>query len=206
MKMLKNNRAWADFFISRIGLILFASILLLAALRVPQIFEEREAKNYLDSIASSLASKIEAVDTTTIPGYKYYYQFNEKDRQVLIELSTEYVGAKTKLDDREMFHAEAIVAHVYPPNSFWNNSAELRGYLSERISGTRRNGEAISPLDSSDRANVSMMFSSIQRELAKKPYQPDRKKPLIIEKIIIYYSLGPKEGLEEEDYVLAYQG
>jgi hypothetical protein len=206
MKMLKNDHAWADFFTSRIGLILFASILLLAALRVPQIFEEREAKNYLDSIASGLASKIEAVDTTTIPGYKYYYQFNEKDKEVLIELSTEYVGVKTKLDDREIFHAEAIVAHVYPPNSLWNNSAELRGYLSEKISGTKRNGEITSPLDSSDRGNVSKMFSLIRQELAKKPFLLDRKKPLIIEKIIIYYSLGTKEGLEEEDYVLAYQG
>ena len=71
--------AWADFFITRIGLILFAAILLLAAFKIYPMFQERESRLNLDAIASDISSKIEAVDSITIPGYKYNYVFEEEE-------------------------------------------------------------------------------------------------------------------------------
>ncbi|MDL5503098.1 MAG: hypothetical protein QSU88_07770, partial [Candidatus Methanoperedens sp.] len=77
---LRNDRAWADFFTTRIGLILFAAILLLAAFKIYPMFQERESRLNLDTVASDITSKIEAIDSITIPGYKYNYVFEENKR------------------------------------------------------------------------------------------------------------------------------
>lgn len=149
--IIKDDRGWADFFITRIGLILFAAVLLLAAFKVYPVFQEQETKAYLDAIASDIASKIEAVDSTTIPRYRYVYVFDGINENVKIEISTEYVVTRGNLSkgERELFHAEPIVIHVYPPNSNWSNASGLREYLSSEI-GNGSNG------DISSRLNFSM--------------------------------------------------
>ncbi len=206
-EFIKNESGWADFFITRIGLILFAAVLLLAAFKVYPMFQEQEAAANLDTIASEIASKIEAVDTTTIPEYKYIYVFNEKSKNIKIEMSTEYVVSrgnfsKDKWGERELVHAEPVVTHLYPPNSKWNNASGLREYLSKEI-GNGKNGASLSPLKSIDKEKVDDMFNYIRSEIARTPFIPDSNRPLIVEKVIIYYT--NQTEILERDYVLVYQ-
>ncbi|HMB45426.1 MAG TPA: hypothetical protein VKL21_06360, partial [Candidatus Methanoperedens sp.] len=124
----QNESGWADFFMTRIGLIMFAAILLLTAFEIYPMFQERESRLYLDIVASDIASKIEAVDSMTIPGYKYNYAFEENNRDIKIEISTEYVIAHTNLGsslwgERELIHPEPVITHVFPPNSNWSNTS-----------------------------------------------------------------------------------
>ncbi|MFZ3166272.1 MAG: hypothetical protein WA130_01565 [Candidatus Methanoperedens sp.] len=190
---IRNDRAWADFFITRIGLILFAAILLLAAFKIYPMFQERESRLNLDTVASDITSKIEAVDSITIPGYKYNYVFEENNRDVRIEISTEYITVHSNLSspiwgDRELIHAEPVITHVYPPNNNWSNTSGFRKYISDTIGGGK-NGDASSPLDLEvEKQNVDAIFESTQKELAMSPFIPDHNKPLFIEKVIIYYN------------------
>ncbi|HEX7628039.1 MAG TPA: hypothetical protein VF354_03860 [Candidatus Methanoperedens sp.] len=205
----RNDKAWADFFITRIGLILFASILLLAAFKIYPMFQERESRLDLDAIASDISSKIEAVDSITIPGYKYNYVFEENsrnNRDVRIEISTEYVTVYGNLSssiwgDRELMHAEPVITHVYPPNSNWSNTSGFRKYIRDTI-GEGKNGDSSSPLED-DKQKVDAIFESTRKERAASPFVPDRNKPLFIEKVIIYHK--NQTEIQERDYVFVYQ-
>ncbi len=181
------------------GLILFASLLLLSAFKVYPLFQEQETVAYLDAVTSDIASTIEAVDTTTIPELKHIYSFDGKNRNIRIEISTEFVVAR----EEERIHAEPLVTHVYAPNSNWSNTSGLREYLSNKI-GNGRNGDLASPLDFSlDNGKVEAMFGGIRSELARTPFIPDPNKPLIIEKVMIRYV--NQTGSVVRDYVLVYQ-
>ncbi|VVB51825.1 Uncharacterised protein [uncultured archaeon] len=205
---IRNDRAWADFFITRIGLILFAAILLLAAFKIYPMFQERESRLDLDTVASDITSKIEAIDSITIPGYKYNYVFEENNRDARIEISTEYVTVHSNLSspiwgDRELTHAEPVITHVYPPNSNWSNTSGFRKYVSDTIGGGK-NGDVSSPLDLKvEKQKVDAIFESTRKELAMSPFVPDLNKPLFIEKIIIYYK--NQTEIQKRDYVFVYQ-
>ncbi len=201
-----DERAWADFFITGVGLMLFAAVLLLCAFKVYPIFNEQQAKAGLDAAASDIASKIEAVDSVTVPGYSYFHSFDEKDKNVRMGISTEYVTAETNMStqwgERGLVHAEPMVARVYPPNSNWSNTSGLRKKLSDLCAG--KNGDAMSPLDfSRDKNAVEGMFSHIESELAHNPFVPDMNRSLIIEKVLIHYTDGNRSV--KRDYVLVYQ-
>lgn len=201
-----DERAWADFFITRIGVILFAAVLLLSAFKIYPMFNEQQARAGMDAAASDIASRIEAVDVVTVPGYKYFYVFDEKDKNKRIEISTEYVVARYNLStpwgERELVHAEPLVARVYPPNSNWSNTSGLRKKLSDL--GAGRNGDAVSPLDfSRDKEKVDGMFNNIEVELARTPFVPDMNRSLLIEKVMIHYRDGNRSV--ERDYVIIYQ-
>lgn len=203
-----NESGWADFFITRLGLILFASILLIAASGIYPIFKERESRLYLGTIASDVVSKIEAVDSMTIPEYKYNYVFDENIGIITIEISTEYVIAHANVStslwgEREIIHAEPLITHVYPPNSKWNNTSGFRKYLSD-VMDHGKNGDISSPLDlETDKRKVEMIFGSITKELAKSPFKPDLNEPMFIEKVMIYYK--NQSEIKQRDYVFIYQ-
>jgi hypothetical protein len=204
----KNENAWADFFITRIGLILFAAILLLAAFRIYPMYQEREIKSDMDVLASDMTSKIEAVDRVTISGYKYNYLCEKNSRNSMIEVSTEYVITHRNLSsfifgERELAHAEPVMAHVYPPNSNWNNVYGFRKYVSDMIGGGK-NGDASSPLEfPADKGKIDTIFGSISKELALTPFIPEMNETIFIEKVIIYYKNDAE--ILERDYVFLYQ-
>jgi hypothetical protein len=201
-----DERAWADFFITRIGVILFAAVLLLSAFKIYPMFKEQETRAGLDAAASDIASGIEAVDVVTVPGYKYFYVFHEKDKNKRIEISTEYVVCRYNLStpwgERELVHAEPLVARVYPSNSNWSNTSGLRKKLGDL--GAGKNGDVVSPLNfSGDKGKVDVMFNNIEAELARTPFIPEMNRSLLIEKVMIHYRDGNRSV--ERDYVIIYQ-
>lgn len=204
----KNECGWADFFLTRIGLILFAAILFIAAFEIYPMFQERESRLILDTVASDIASKIEAVDSISIPGYKYNYVFEKSNRDIRIEISTEYIIAHTNLTlsiwgEQELIHPEPVITHVFAPNSNWSNTSGFRRYVSDMI-GRGKNGDISGPLDFNDeKAKVDAMFEFTRKELAMSPYTPDPDKPLFIEKVIIYYK--DQKEIQKRDYVFVYQ-
>ncbi len=205
---VKNESGWADFFLTRIGLILFAAILLLTAFEIYPMFKERESMLNLDAVTSDIASKIEAVDSMTIPGYKYNYVFEESNRDIKIEISTEYIIAHTNISssmwgERELIHPEPVMTHVFAPNSKWSDTSGFRRYVSDMIGGGK-NGDISSPLDFNyEKVKVDAIFESTRKELARSPYTPDLDRPLFIEKVIMYYK--DQKEIQKRDYVFVYQ-
>ncbi len=207
ISFIENTNGWADFFITRIGLILFAAILLLSALKIYPMFQERESRLYLDAITSDISSNIEAVDGVSIHGYKYNYVFEEKNSHTTVAISTEYISAHTNISfvwgEKRSIHAEPVMTHVYPPNSNWNNTSDFRKYVSENI-GRGRNGDVSSPLDFvTEKPKVDKKFDAIKKELAQRPYIPDLNKPMFIEKVVLYYNNFTE--IQERDYVFIFQ-
>jgi hypothetical protein len=172
------------------------------------MYQEREIRSDLDAIASDMTAKIEAIDSVTIQGYKYNYVFEKNSRHTRIEISTEYIIAHSNLSsfmfgEREFAHAEPVMAHVYPPNSNWNNVSGFRKYISDMI-GDGKNGDGSSPLEfPADKGKIDTIFGSIEKELALTPFIPDLYKPVFIEKVIIYYKNDAE--ILERDYVFLYQ-
>lgn len=207
LRFVKNESGWADFFITRIGLIMFAALLMLSAFKIYPMYEEREKRFDLDAIASDISSKIEAVDSMTIPGYKYSYDFDGKSGDIKIEISSEYIIAHKNIsnsmsDERELIHPEPVITHVYPPNGNWSNTSGFRKYVSDLTGG--KNGDPSNPLDlNTEKAKVDMIFESARKELARHPFSPDPGKPLFIEKVIIYYK--DQNQVTGRDYVFVYQ-
>ncbi len=204
--IVSDEGAWADFFITKLGFILFAAVLLLCAFKVFPMFKEQQARAGLDAAASDIASRIEVVESVTVPGYRYVHAFDEKDKNIRIGISTEYVTAHTNIStawgERKLVHAEPVVVRVYPSNSNWSNTSGLRKKLSDI--GLGRNGDIVNPLYlSMDKDAVDGMFSYIEHELAHEPFVPEMNRSLIIEKVIIYYKDGNRSV--KRDYVLVYQ-
>ncbi len=204
--IVSDEGAWADFFITKLGFIIFAAVLLLCAFKVYPMFKEQQERAGLDAAASGIASKIEAVGSVTVPGYRYVHSFDEMDKNIEIGISTEYVTAQMNISttwgERKLVHAEPVVARVYPPNSNWSNTSGLRRKLSDI--GLGRNGDIVSPLDfSEDKDAVDGMFSHVEHELSHDPFVPDMNRSLIIEKVIIHYTDGNRSV--KRDYVLVYQ-
>jgi hypothetical protein len=172
------------------------------------MYQEREIRSDLDVIASDITSKIEAVDSVTIPGYKYNYLFEKNSRNTRIEISTGYVITHENLSsfmfaERELTHVEPLMAHVYPANTHWKNVSGFRKYVSDTIGGGK-NGDGSSPLDfTSDKGKIDTIFMSIEKELALTPFIPELDKTIFIEKVIIYYKNDA--GILERDYVFLYQ-
>lgn len=198
---LQDEKAWADFFITRVGLILFASILLLSAFKVYPMVHEKETGAYMDIVSSDIVSRIEAVDSTTIPGQVFTYLFNGDPLNTKIEISTEYVTVHQEKRDRDLIHAEPIIVNVFPPNSRWNDPSGLRQYLGEEMGAS---GDISSPIDQVQAGKVRDMFASIKSELARKPFEPDLSNPIFIEKVVIYQR-SPQDQVTGRDYVLIYQ-
>ncbi|MCX9084406.1 MAG: hypothetical protein OIN87_06380 [Candidatus Methanoperedens sp.] len=204
----RNENAWADFFITRVGLILFAAILLLAAFRIYPVYQEREIRSDLDAAASDITSKIEAVDSVTIPEYRYNYVFGKNSKNIGMEISTEFVITHSNISsfmfgERGLTHAEPVMVHVYPPNSNWKNVSEFRKYVSDTI-GDGKNGDGSSPLEfSEDKEKIDTIFGSIEKELALTPFIPDLKKAIYIEKVIINYRNNTQ--ILRRDYVFIFQ-
>ncbi len=203
-RFIKDESGWADFFITRTGILLFAAILFLAAFRIYPLFQEDEKGLYLDTITGDIASKIETVDSISIPEYKYNYMINNKNINISIEISTEYITGHENLNEnrKELMRAAPLITHVYPPNRFWNNTTAFRKYISG-VSIGERNGDISSPLDFDDRGKIDAIFESIRGELAVKPFVPDLDKSIWIEKVIVYYK-NYTENIER-DYVFIYQ-
>jgi len=68
----EDERAWADFLITRVGLLLFCTILFISAFNIHPLFIQQDAAGMMDASLSSLASYIEDVDSTSIQGAHYY--------------------------------------------------------------------------------------------------------------------------------------
>ena len=68
-EFFNNESGWADFFITRVGLIIFAVIFLATAFKIYPMFQEREIMLSMDAKASDIASKIEAIDSIMLRHY-----------------------------------------------------------------------------------------------------------------------------------------
>lgn len=196
-KFLHDEKAWTDFVLSNLGIIIFAVLLLIIALKVYPMFVPSNEQIMLDNIARGVTSKIESVASSTISGVVHEHIVGTVDSSISVSISSEYVTA-TKTGTGGVVHsAQPLLVKAYPPNSMWATSSSLRDHMSIYFGAS---GAQNDPLDVGKQSDVGNMFNDIGEEVARTPLSMNLSQPLLIEKIILYYDDGASE-----DYVIVYQ-
>ncbi|HIH86431.1 MAG TPA: hypothetical protein HA304_00825 [Methanosarcinales archaeon] len=194
-----DERAWADFLITRVGLLLFSSILLISAFNIHTLFIQQEVAGKMDTGLSSLASYIEDVDSTSIQGV-HYYTF-DIDPGVNIDISSRYVSAYSDTKTGRVTRARALMTTFYPQNSIWDRRPELLEAIAYRCEG--RTGLGDDALIDGDWQSINEMLNQAGTELAQEPFIPDTMQPLIVEKVIL--NIRTEEGVEKRGVTIVYQ-
>lgn len=194
-RLLNDDAAWADYFITRVGLLIFCSILLLSAFKIHPLFVQQDTALMLDARLASLAALIEAVDSTDIQG-AHYYRLDTAD-DISFSISSMYVAAFSASGQR----AQPLMTRVYPPNSIWKNRSELMKAIASGCQGRTGNGN--NTLRSNDLAYINAMFRQVEAELATEPFIPDKMQPLIVEKVILNYQTP--QGIQSRGVTIVYQ-
>lgn len=193
-----DEKAWADYLITRAGLLIFCSFLFIAAFNVYPLFIEKDTSMMLDARISHLAAYLEGVDSTSIQR-SYYYGFDIPE-SIEIGLSARYVTAQTD-SVPQMTRARALMTPVYPSNSLWNNRSGLMSAISNRCQGrTGIRGDLLLP---SDWDLIRELLDEAEDELAVDAFIPDTNQPLIVEKVIL--NLQGPEGIEKRGITIVYQ-
>ena len=194
-----DERAWADFLITRVGLMLFCSILLISAFNIHPLFIQQEAAGMMDASLSSLASYIEDVDSTSIQG-PHHYTF-DIDPDVTIDMTSRYVSAYSDTKTGRVTRARALMTTFYPKNNIWDNGTGLLEAIANICDG--RTGLGDDELIDGDWQSINEMLDQAGTELAHDPFVPDTMQPLIVEKVIL--NIKTDEGVEKRGITIVYQ-
>ena len=198
-RLKDDEKAWADFLITRVGLLLFCSILLISAFNIHPLFLQQDAAGMMDADLSSLASYIEDVDSTSIQGVNYYTF--DIDPDVTIDISSKYVSAYSDTKTGRVTRARALMTTSYPRNSQWDNGSGLLEAITNKSGGRTGLGEDV--LEEGDWQGINEMLDEIKTELARDPFVPDTMRPLIVEKVML--NIQTAEGVEKREVTIVYQ-
>ena len=194
-----DERAWADFLITRVGLLLFSSILLISAFNIPPLFIQQNAAGMMDADLSSLASYIEDVESSSIQGANYYTF--DIDPDVTIDISSKYVSAYSETKTGKVTRARALMTTPYPRNCQWDSGSGLLEAIADKCGGRTGLGEDV--LEEGDWQSINEMLDEIETELALEPFVPNTMRPLIVEKVML--NIQTAEGVERRGITVVYQ-
>ena len=194
-----DERAWADYLITRVGLLLFCSILFISAFNIHPLFIQQDAAGMMDADLSSLASYIEDVDSSSIQGANYYTF--DVDPDVIIDISSKYVSAYSYTKTGKVTRARALMTTPYPRNCKWDNGSGLLEAIADKCGGRTGLGEDV--LEEGDWQSINEMLDQTEAELAQEPFIPDTMQPLVVEKVML--NIRTAEGVERRGVTIVYQ-
>ena len=199
-KRLSNDeKAWADYLITRVGLFIFCSVLLLSSFKIQPLFIKHDAAGMLDAQLSYLALFIEEVDGTSIPGAYYYEGISPNYGP--IGISSRYLCADVDTKTGRITRAQALMTTVYPSNSKWNNRSELIMAIASMCQD--RTGIGNNTLQADDWDRIYKMLRLIEGERADVPFIPDTNQPLIVERVLLNFQ--SPEGIQRRGMTIVYQ-
>lgn len=192
---LHDKRGIVSWLLNQIGLLVATGILLGAIISL-LYSTEWQRKAEIENIASDFASVIQSVSLKEFPE-KITYRFPEKRYNYEIEISTDYITLR--IDDEGITVKKKMYFSpwINPPCLDGYGSKGFFNYLSNKY-GKGNNGS--SPQNSISLCYIEKEFNFTARELALNPFIVDVKRPVYIEKILLYTEEG------ERDYVIIYQG
>ncbi|MCK4938208.1 MAG: hypothetical protein KAR85_06360 [Methanosarcinales archaeon] len=199
MGLKDDEMAWADYLITRAGLLVFTSILLLAAFKVPPLFILQDAAGEMDADLSSMTSFMEVVAGSSLQGARYYHFDNPGE--VTISMTARFVAAEYGVGIGGVTRARALMTTVYPANSLWVDRPGMMEEIANRCEGRTGIGDDL--LLDSDMASVKGMLGEVEAELAQEPFVPDTRQMLVVEKVILYYE--GTDGIERRGITIVHQ-
>ncbi|MCD4846230.1 MAG: hypothetical protein K8R25_17265 [Methanosarcinales archaeon] len=201
-KFHKNERGWADYLITRAGILIFCSILLLLVFKIPALFTQQNEIGMLDAQLCSLTSFIEGVDGSKIRSSQCYeFDIPPGIENITIGISSGFVCANSQIDTGGVTRAQALIRGVYPSNSLWNNSSEMMLVIADMCDN--RTGLGDNLLNESDMQHIDTLLYQVKTELANESYIPDTTRSLIAEKVMLDYRTPG--GIQRRGITVVYQ-
>jgi len=212
---MPNNKAVMGLTLSHIGLMIASAVILTAAISFIS-FNDMQRTNELKTVASQLSTLVQANDAKSMEDTTQYW-LPDLGYDYTVTVSTEYITVEAegfwnnKLSVKQRFIIKPWVQNE-TTSPEWVGGSELHNYLKNNwqilAAGTlndpiqrRQSWEVLlDDLNNSKTQNTSIY--------AKTPLILDPKKPVIIDKTVLYFS-QPEEFFEckkGKDFDLCYQG
>jgi hypothetical protein len=211
-KFIRNNKGVMSLTLSQIGLIIATGILLSAVFST--VFLNDWHKNSeLHNIGTHFSTLLEGIDTCFFENTKIYY-FPDKNYEYNASISTEYMTLNAKgnwdntLSNKIRFVKKTFVGSV---NYNWSSGEEFHIFLNDTYS---RFGNETHPIFKKDITSVKNMildeFENMSYFYAINPLELDIQKPVVIEKIYIFYDNNDdkkwdKTSDEKQNFILIHQ-
>lgn len=211
-KFIRNNKGVMSLTLSQIGLIIATGILLSAVFST--VFLNDWHKNSeLHNIGTHFSTLLEGIDTCFFENTKIYY-FPDKNYEYNASISTEYMTLNAKgnwdntLSNKIRFVKKTFVGSV---NYNWSSGEKFHIFLNDTYS---RFGNETYPIFKKDITSVKNMildeFENMSYFYAINPLELDIQKPVIIEKIYIFYDNNDdkkwdKTNDEKQNFILIHQ-
>ena len=181
-----NDQALMPLPIITIGVLITTTILLFSVI---SIFDNHPMKieTELETIGSILNQKIQSVDTFCIE-QKIQWNIPDSMNKASIFLTPNSIIIKEQSGNKEYMHTKNGISSwwVHLPHSTWTNASTFHQYLSRSFG---HDGTIHDPLpdDENIQMDIKNQFETTQKTILIEPIQFDVSKPIIIEKLIIYY-------------------
>jgi len=185
--MLKDDRAWSDFFLSKFGLIIIASLLLVAGLRIVPMVNSYLEYEESRATAVRVSERLGALASTSIPDLKEDIALASfGDKGYHLKLTSE--GLEVSKD--EVLYYEPLSVKVYPidPET-----------LSDHFGGK---GSLDNPMNTSRNSEVDSYMESLRNNLKDYPY--DLTEHSYVSQIRHIHFISDRGVRDDETYILIY--
>jgi hypothetical protein len=188
----KNEEAILDLTLSQIGLMIATAILLAAVVSFIS-FNDMQRRMELESVASTISTLIETMDTKTIENTTVYW-LPDLGYDYTVKISAEYVTVSAKgFWNNELIVRERFTVKPWPQdelyNTEWIGSKELHELIN-RIYG--KPATLMNPIQTRwDWIRIKETLEEAKKSdasrLAEEPITLKNNKPVFIDKTILYY-------------------
>ena len=184
--------------LSSIGLFL-ASVILLTVVFAVVFSNDWHRTAELESLASDFSNLLSDVDTLFFES-EHSFHLPEKSYVYRVFLSTEYIALSTQGSwDTSLFKTKRLLITIWPrlPTQNWTTGADLHSYLNVTYG---HKGVIDDPISSENFTRVLEELTGTVPYFALQPFEILIRKPIILEKVIVYYEPGMNH-----DFLLLYQ-
>jgi hypothetical protein len=194
----KDTTGVVEFTLSYVALFLVTGILLTVVFSFV-FFNDWQRTAELQSLASNFSNLLDDINNLFFET-TYTFQFPEKNYAYHVEISTEYIllSAKGKWNT-DLLIRHRFITRPWPrlPTQNWTTGEELHVYLNETCGHHGTKNDPIPPehcMRLRTEQNTTINFFALQ------PLELLIRRPVVLEKVSIYYDLDKKH-----DFLLLYQ-
>lgn len=212
LKFISNKKGIMGLTLSQIGLFIATGILITAVFSFIYL-SDFNRKEEIDNIGNSFTNYVSAMDSKFFEN-KTNFLFKDYDFDYSVFISTQYISVETDgnwnnvLSSKNAFLKKPLIRDLDPA---WKSSQGMHSYLKNNFGYY---GNKSKPIEQDKIDDVKSYFElemlNTEYNYAKKPFEIDLKKPVLVEKVYIYYdtddnNIWEKEFDEKDDFILIYQ-